>query len=125
MKVSLATLKTLALSNVVEIKFIRKRPKPGVPPTRRMLCTNSFPLLNSPEGRLALNYRAPRYRPKFNMFEKNILIVWDVFMQNYRCVNMIACDLISVIPANKQFWKYFNEKLIRLSASQKIAFMNK
>ena len=125
MKVSFSTLKTLVLTNVVEIKFARKRPKVGFPPTRRMLCTNSFPLLNSPEGRLALNFKPAKTVPKFNMVEKNVLIVWDIFMQNFRCINMSACNLISVIPANKEFWKYFNQKLARLSAQQKMVFMNK
>jgi hypothetical protein len=37
---------------------------------------------------------------------------------------MSACDLIQVIPANKTFWKFFNEKLAGLSAAQKISFMN-
>jgi len=125
MKVSLSTLKTILLTNVAEIKFFRKRPKPGFPPTRRMLCTNSFPLLNSPEGRIALNFRPAKSFPTFNTVERNVLIVWDIFMQNFRCVNMAACNLVSVIPANKEFWKYFNQKLARLSTAQKINFMNK
>lgn len=124
MKTSLSTLKTLVLSNVVEIKFFRKRLKPGFPPTRRMLCTNNFALLNSPEGRIALNFRPAKSPPKFNAIEKNVLVVWDIFMQSFRCVNMAACNLVSVIPANKEFWKYFNQKLARLSTAQKINFMN-
>lgn len=124
MKASLPTLRSLLLNNVVEIKFNRRRLKPGAPPTRRMLCTNSLSLLNSPEGRLALNYkRAIRY-PKFDPTAKDLIITWDIFMQDYRCVNMVACDLIQVIPANKTFWTYFNDKLAGLSAPQKINFMN-
>jgi len=125
MKTSLPTLKTLLMSNVAEIKFFRKRPKPGFPPTRRMLCTSSFPLLNSPEGRIELNYRPPKSPPKINMLERNVLVTWDIFMQDYRCINMAACNLISVIPANKEFWKFFNQKIARLSSQQKINFMNK
>lgn len=124
MKVSLPTLKNLLLNNVAEIKFFRKQPKPGAAATRRMLCTNSLSLLNSTEGRIALNYKRAINMPKFNPNEKNIIITWDIFMQNYRCINMAACDLIQVIPANQSFWKYFNEKLIMLSAAQKIDFMN-
>jgi len=37
---------------------------------------------------------------------------------------MSACDLINVIPANKQFWKFFNERLSLLDAQQKMRFMN-
>jgi len=89
-----------------------------------MLCTNSLSLLNSAEGRLALNYKRAINMPKFDPTSKNLVITWDIFMQDYRCINMIACDLIQAIPANKTFWTYFNQKLAGLSAPQKIAFMN-
>lgn len=124
MKTSLPVLRSLLLNNVAEIKFFRKRLKPGAPPTRRMLCTNSLQLLNSVEGRLALNYKRAINMPKFNPTQKNVIITWDIFMQDYRCINMTACDLIQVIPANKQFWDFFNQKLAGLSAPQKINFMN-
>jgi len=124
MKVSLPTLKNLLLSNVAEIKFLRRRPRAGAPPARRMLCTNSLSLLMSPEGRIALNYRRAINFTKFDPNAKNLLITWDIFMQDYRCVNMSACDLINVIPANKQFWKYFNERLSLLDTQQKVRFMN-
>lgn len=62
--------------------------------------------------------------PKFNPETKDLLITWDIFMQDYRCVNMAACELINAIPANKTFWKYFNEKLSLLSANDKMRFMN-
>lgn len=124
MKVSLPTLKNLLLSNVAEIKFLRRRPRADAPPARRMLCTNSLALLMSPEGRIALNYRRAVNYPKFDPNVKNLLITWDIFMQDYRCINMAACDLINVIPANKQFWKFFNERLSLLDASQKMRFMN-
>jgi len=109
---------------VAEIKFLRKRPKAGAPSSRRMLCTNSHPLLMSPEGRVALNYRRAINNPKYNPSAKNVLITWDIFMQDYRCINMAACDLINVIPANKSFWKFFNQKLALLSTDQKVRFMN-
>jgi len=125
MKVSLSTLRTIAQNNVTEIKFFRRRPKPGYPPTRRMLCTTSFSLLNSTEGRLTLNYKPTSRPPRFNPAQKDLLIVWDIFMQDYRCVNATACNLIATIPANKEFWKYFSTKLFKLTSQQKIAFMNR
>ena len=124
MKASLPTLKSLLLNNVVEIKFNRRRPKVGAGLTRRMLCTNSLTLLSSPEGRLALNYKRAIRVPKFDPTLKDLIITWDIFMQDYRCINMVACDLIQVIPANKTFWKFFNEKLAPLSAKEKINLMN-
>lgn len=125
MKVSVATLRTIVQNNVTEIKFFRRRPKAGYPATRRMLCTTSFTLLNSTEGRLVLNYRPTSRPPRFNPTQRDLLIVWDIFMQDYRCVNMAACNLVATIPANKEFWKYFTQKLARLTPQQKIAFMNK
>jgi hypothetical protein len=124
MKASLPTLKSLLLNNVAEIKFLRRRPKPGSSPRRRMLCTNSLALLNSTEGRLALNYRRAINMPKFDPNAKNLVITWDIFMQDYRCINVAACDIIQVIPANKEFWEFFNEKLAGMNATQKINFMN-
>lgn len=124
MKASLPTLKNLLLNNVAEIKFFRRRPKVGAPPTRRMLCTNSFTLLNSVEGRLTLNYKQAIRAPKYNPVTKDLIITWDIFMQDYRCINMSACNLIQIIPANKQFWTFFNEKIARLSAQQKMEYMN-
>ena len=124
MKVSLATLKNLLLSNVVEIKFVRRRPKPGHPLTRRMLCTNNLALLNSPEGRLALNYRRAIYSPKYSPTGKNLIVTWDIFMQDYRCINMVACNLLNVVPAGKPFWEFFNKKLAGMSAMQKVKFQD-
>ena len=77
------------------------------------------------EGRLALNYRPALNTPHFNTSQKNLLITWDIFMQDYRCINMAACELITFIPAGKEFWKYFNEVLAGMSQKQKIEFMNK
>jgi len=124
MKASLPTLKSLLLNNVAEIKFIRRQPKPGAAATRRMLCTNSLSLLGSTEGILALNYKRAIRMPKFDPTAKNLVITWDIFMQDYRCINASACDLIQVIPANKEFWKFFNERLVGMNAAAKINFMN-
>ena len=62
--------------------------------------------------------------PKFNPNTKNLVITWDIFMQNYRCINMAACDLLQIIPANKEFWTFFNQKLAGMNVAQKINFMN-
>jgi hypothetical protein len=88
-----------------------------------MLCTNSLPLLYSPEGRIALNYRRAINVPKFNPNAKDLLITWDVLMQDYRCVNMAACNMLNLIPV-AQFWNFFNNKLSLMSAGDKVRFMN-
>lgn len=124
MRVSLASLTLLQQSNVVEIKFSRRRLKPGFPSTRRMICTGSLPLLTSPEGRIALNFKSSFNRPNFNPTIKNLLITWDVLMQDYRCINMDACEMFAVVPA-ANFWEFFNEKLALMSTRDKIEFMNR
>ena len=39
-------------------------------------------------------------------------------------LNMNQCDLIQQIPANDDFWEYFNESIYPMSADQKLNFMN-
>lgn len=123
MRISLVSLKSLLQNNVAEIKFTRRIPKPGFPPTRRMLCTNSLALLNSVEGRIALNYKRAMKLPPYNPDAKNLMITWDIFMQDYRNVSMNACDLLNTIPITN-FWKFFNEKLALMDGRQKMLFMN-
>lgn len=122
MRVSRASLKTLLQNNIAEIKFKRRRLKIGHPPTRRMLCTCSLPLLNSPKGRIALNFRPAYNQPKFNYDQKDLVLVWDILMQDYRLVSMNACELFNVVPV-ANFWNFFNMKLALMSRQAKIAFM--
>ena len=124
MKVSLQNLRSVVAENVAEVKFQRRTPKPGYPAERRMLCTNNISLLNSAKGKYALNYKAPKEAPGYNPTAKNLVVVWDIFMQGYRTINMDSCNLISVIPANDQFWNYFTDKLTNMTAEQKTAFMD-
>ena len=84
MQVGRSQLLTLLKDNVCEVKFVRRVFKSGAPPTRRMLCTNSFTLLNSENGRLTLNFRPTSNFQDYNPAVKNLIIVWDIFMQNYR-----------------------------------------
>ena len=124
MLVTLPSLKSTLLQNVVEIKFFRRRPIPYRPAWRRMLCTNCYELLNSFNGKMVLNYRNAIYRPHFNAEKENLIISWDCMMQDYRCINMDECDLIRTIPADESFWKYFNEWLLPMSPAEKMTFMD-
>ncbi len=124
MHIALPTLGRLLQENVLEIKFIRRRPKPGSSPTRRMLCTNSRVLLDSREAREALHYVPSKQPPAFNPAAKNLVITWDIFMQGYRTVNADKCQLISQIPANDEFWQYFSDTLYKMTPDQKVTFMN-
>ena len=124
MRVSLKTLQKLLQNNVVEVKFNRRDPKPGDSPTRRMLCTNSGDLLYSVEGKMALNFVGTAKGPTYNPRKKNLIVTWDIFMQNYRTITMDTCQLISVIPADQTFWNYFTENLAEMTARQKQTFMD-
>ena len=121
---SLNELKSILLTNVVDVRFMRRRPVQGKALTRRMWCTNSSTLLNSFNGRSVLNYRIPTTYPKFNPAAENIIITWDILMQDFRCINMDACDIIKTVPATDEFWAFFNESIYTMSTQQKINFMN-
>ena len=124
MIVQRATLDNILLNNVCEIRFVRRIPKVGFPPTRRMLCTKSYNLLNSTNGRITLNYRPPANPRQINEALENVVVVWDILMQDYRNVSMEQCDLINEYPANDEFWEYFNNNIYPMSLQQKIQFMN-
>ena len=123
MRVSGEQLRLLLLQNVVEVKFTRRRPKPGAPSFRRMLATNNYGLLNSIQGRTALNYRPPSHNLEYDPKLKGLVVTWDIFMQDYRQIPSSAADVIAVIPANNEFWDYFNSKLAFMSPKEKFDFM--
>lgn len=123
MLVTLTSLRPILQNAACEIKFFRRRPKLGKPPFRRMLCTNAQGILNSIDGRITLNYRPTSGSLKFDPIQKNLIIVWDIFMQDYRCVNCDSCDLITTIPAGEAFWNYFKQNIMRMSTSQKVMYM--
>ena len=124
MIVSLTSLRPILQNAACEIKFPRRRPVQGRPPFRRMLCTNSNTILNSLDGRITLNFKPASGSPKYNPTQKNLIIAWDIMMQDYRCVNCTSCELIATIPAGEAFWKYFRDNLMKLNASQKMMFMD-
>ena len=119
-----SALDNILLSNVCEVRFVRRRPKTGSSPTRRMFCTKAYSLLQSTNGRVTLNYRPPSSPPLINEAAENLITVWDIIMQDYRNINMEQCDLIQQIPANEEFWTYFNDNIYPMSADQKLSFIN-
>lgn len=124
MKVALPTLKTLLSDNVLEIRYIRRFPKPGFPATRRMLCTNKASVLLSEPGKKLLNYQQPiKQQPKYNPVTKNIVIAWDILVQDYRCITADDCEVLATINDDEEFWKYFNEKLYPMTPGDKTKFM--
>lgn len=127
MKIGASTLSVLLENNVLEIKFKRRRAKPGSPTTRRMLCTNCAILLNSEAGRTTLNYKPGAGALKFSPASKNLVIAWDIFKQDYRAISADNCELISQMPVSGdgvEFWEYFNNTIYPMTPQQKLAFFN-
>ena len=128
MRLGRAALAQLLMTNVVELRFRRRIEKAGFGDYRRMLCTNDMKLLMSQLGRNILNFEPATQPPKFNPTQKNLIITWDIFMQNYRCINCNDVETIAVIntsPDPTEWWKYFNESIAPMPAGQKAQFMNK
>jgi len=124
MIVQRSTLENLLLNNVVDLRFSRRIILPGKSPTRRMICTKSYSLLQSTNGRIVLNYSPPKHNKQFNEAKNNALVVWDVLMQDYRIVSVDKVDVIKEIPADETFWNYFNTNIFPMSTEQKITFMD-
>lgn len=123
MKTTLDNLRNLLRENVCEIVFVRRRPRANRPLVRKMLCTLDMNLLNSTNGRLSLNFRPSSNILPYNATAKNLLPVWDIFMQDWRMVNMNDCNLVNTIK-QEDFWKYFNETLLPMTQQQKMEYMD-
>lgn len=119
-------LDVLLRNNVCEIVFVRRRPEraPDRPEIRRMICSNSIQLLNSQNGKLSLNFHFPKTARRINGVKHNIVVVWDIFMQDYRNVSMDTCYLRQTIPDDDTFWKYYNDALFKMTPQQKMNFMD-
>ena len=123
MLIQRAALDSILINNVCDVRFVRRHPRAGDGPTRRMLCTKSYDILNSVNGRVTLNYRPPSDPVQVNEARDNLIVVWDILMQDYRVISMASCDLIQDIDA-AEFWEYFNENIYPMSPEQKFSFMN-
>lgn len=124
-------LEKLLSENVVELKFRRRHKKGGHPPTRRMFCTTSMPLLNNIVGKSTLKYRPPKgvglpYVP----IQKGLVVCWDIFMQDFRQIPLESVDVIRTWPLKteddiSQFWGYFMDIVHPMTPEQKTRFMDK
>lgn len=120
------TLEQTLYTSVAELKFARKRPRPGDSPTRRMLCTLDKSILESELGLSVLNFKPANNPPKYNPASKGLICVWDIFVQDWRMVNTQNCSIISTIPTEKPevFWQYFNDIILPMTPATKAAFIN-
>lgn len=121
-----AGLHQLLVSNVVELKFTRRNPKPNRPPTRRMLASLNPNILDSERGRTVFNFKSPTDYSAYNPNSHNLIVVFDLFMQNWRAIPTQSVEVIQVLPSDpvEEFWTYFSEVLSKMSADQKAAFMD-
>lgn len=127
MRLGRTALAILLQTNVAELRFHRRIAKQGFKDYRRMLCTNDRKLLLSVPGKEVLNFVTPTQSLRYDPASKNLIPVWDIFMQNFRMINCDDVEVIAVIkssPDPTPFWKYFYERLVDMSATQKAQFMN-
>jgi hypothetical protein len=88
-----------------------------------MICTKSYELLSSVNGKISLNFREATRQKAINEAVQNLLVVWDILMQDYRIISLDDCDLIKKIPADETFWEYFNQNVYPMTTDQKVSFM--
>ena len=124
MIVGSGTLNQLLQKNVFEVRFTRRRPVQGKSNSRRMLCTMCPEILNSVNGRTVLNYLPPTKSLKFNPISKNLVMAWDILMQEFRMINADNCTLLTTLPGDDTFWEYFNDKILPMKIEEKVGFMN-
>ena len=117
-------LNGLLQSNVLDLKFTRRRPRAGVPPTRRMLCTLDATILNSTNGRTVLNYLPPSNTVPYNMNGTNLSMAWDILMQDFRMISSESVQIINRYPGDDNFWEIFNTTFLPMDVDQKTSFMN-
>jgi len=119
------TLVQILNTNVVELRFNRRRPLPGST-FRRMLATNDTNLLNSTPGRLALNFHGAPGHLKFSPEQKGLVMTWDIFLQDFRLIPAESVEVVRAIKSTPpdEFWKFFNSVLSKMSESQKVQFMH-
>lgn len=135
--VGYSSLQAKLRKGVCELFIVRRhRPVRGhIRPTvtsRRMLCSNCPELLNSTLGVVNLAYRKPKHSDiplHFDPRAKNLIITWDIVMQDYRCINMDECLLVGEYPVNKSIRKIKkNDDIIspfvKRKATQDITVMN-
>lgn len=134
-------LKGLLFNRVVELKFQRRHPTQDSK-TRRMFCIGAYPNIHTNEflatigAQSAFRFRYPKGSPPFppqpyyNPDRKNLVITWDIMMQNYRCITVNRCNIIKTWPVRNQeeidaFWGFFNEVVAPMSVQEKIEFHKK
>lgn len=122
-QISRSSLDGILARRVCDVSFSRRIKKPYFPLHRRMLCTNNMSILGSVAGRTTLNFRPPLgYGPSYDPVEKNLIIVWDILVQDYRNINCNYVNLNYTWEDN-QFWNDFELIFSKMNGLQKVNFM--
>lgn len=100
MRLGRLALWTLLGTNAAELRFRRRLDKPGYKDYRRMLCTRDLNLLESTPGKTILNYKQPTGHLKYDPASKNLVVCWDIFLQNWRMINCDDVEVIAVIKTS-------------------------
>jgi hypothetical protein len=129
MRVGAPTAISMLQQSVVDLRFTRKNPKPGKPASRRMLCSNCVPFLNTIAAKSVFGFSPPTGQPKYNPRANNLIIVYDLFMQSFRSINASSIEIINVYPTNteekiNEFWDFFSQNLADMAAGDKDRFMD-
>jgi len=126
MNLSSSGLRALLQANVVELKFTRRHPRQNRPATRRMIASLNTQILDSDLGRSIFNFRPPTSSPSYRASAYNLLVVFDIFMQDWRSIPVDKTEVIRVLPSDpvSDFWEYFFVSLAKMTASQKAVFMD-
>lgn len=95
----------LLLKNVVTVRYLKQDGS-----TRNMICTKSYDLLDSFEGRTFLKYHEPKNTSR--KVPNNLIVVWDVDSYDYRMIYPDKIlDIESIIPC-EEFRNILKEKYI-------------
>jgi hypothetical protein len=127
MRLSVSGLRQLCSNHVVELKFNRRHKLPGRPLARRMLCTLDATILDSTLGKEILNFKPPVTNPPYNAAAKNLVVVWDIFFQDWRAIPIETCEVVTATPTRppEHFWKFFDKSIAKMNPVQKAAFMDR
>ena len=127
MRLGRTALAILLQRNVVELRFIRRHAKFNHPPHRRMLCTNDKVLLLSAPGKMILNFERPIGSLPYDAGQHNLVITYDIMMQNWRAIPCESVEVIAVVKTNppSHFWDYFMKSIAPMSGMQKLQFNDK
>lgn len=128
MRLGRTSLETLLLYNAIELKFKRRITKGGNNQYRRMLCTKDIKFLQSAPSKKVFRFTIPTGALKYDPRSKNLVVAFDLFMQNWRMINCDDVDAISIIntsPDPTKFWKYFYASIYQMSTNAKQSFMNR